>query len=198
MQDIKQLLKTRDRKPEENLGLSIALGTLLQAIDAADDLEADDELPCPRKIFIEQRHDALMKELLENTYAMGKSFTEASFLLSEELKTLPTEEQNCYRQEWQKATHLLQALQATPSTVLENPEILAANTFQELMSISFNHLSWIYKVAHRYFDERADEKAYTLFSFLTFLNGTIFDFWLRIGIIQLRLQKAKEALPSFL
>lgn len=197
MQSVEALLQSTHRKPEETLGVSIALGTLIQAMEMADELQAQNKLPCPRKAFIDQKHDELMKQLLESTYKMGKSLTEASSLLSEHLPLLPEEEKNKYYTEWQKATKLLQALQNDPSSISLYPQILSANNLQQLLSISYEHLSWIYKVAHTYFDEQANEKAYTLFSFLVFLNGMVFDFWLRLGILQLRLQNPQEALSSF-
>lgn len=197
LENIEDLITSSKRTPEKTLGLSIALYANVQANKMADDLEAQNKLLVPRKTFVEEQQEILIEKLLDVTYKTGRLFTEAGKILATALQSIPEEEKNSYQKELVKGTQLLMLLNKNPSSLYEYAEVLKANTMQDFLSYSPQTVEWIYKIAHQYFDEKTYEKAHPLFMLLVLLNGTIFDYWLGLGLTQLALQKISEALLSF-
>ena len=181
----------------ESLGAAIAVYSDLLAGDMADDLAVHGKLFIPRERFIEQKRPELIEELLNQNLATQNIFAQIAKLLKAELENLPLEERKTYQEEFTKAQEFLTSIKRTPQFLIDHVDLLKKNSMQELLSFSNATLKWIYDVGYRLSQKEQIEEASLIFSFLVFLNALVSDYWIALGLTQLRLQKNKEALTSF-
>ena len=191
------LLTSTKRTEEETLGIFIALNANLEAHKLADEQEEKGPMMVPRKTFVDEKQDALIKESLDAVYTIGRMFTEAGETLSQACEELPEEKKNKYKEEMIKGMATLSSLNENLGILKHNPDLLAAHTMQEVLSLSFETVQWIYKVGSDYFEKGDDGKALGIFTVLVYLNSLSPDAWLALGLTQQRMQNPSDAHLSF-
>ena len=148
----------------------------------------------PKDEYIKEKTAKILLQLSEHFQNTEEIFKLSFRLLYEELSSLPEKER--ITQEFSHALEMI-GLLTNLEELAKHTELLPANTYQEFLGISNETLLWMYKVGHKFYEEKNFDNASAIFRLVVQLNPLVYDYWTAFAFAQLNQNKPEDALHSF-
>ncbi|MES2199954.1 MAG: hypothetical protein V4489_07285, partial [Chlamydiota bacterium] len=166
------------------------------ATQKADALSSTNHLHSSKEAqYIKEQTEELTQDLQKEYTNFVGCMKKASVVLQQELKHLPSKEQEHHQKEFNLAASKLNAPQEDLELTLK--EFATASSWQQFLGFSDKTLLWVYQIARQCYEKKNLEESLSLFQFLININTFVSDYWTAIGFVRRALHQTSEALDCF-